>query len=105
MKDDSKFTFDVLEGIQGETIDVYILGTTKKITELKVEKVERSSTHGERFDAFSVQLSGSNEIDQHCGQGTYTMKHPAFDEEYVFMTPNAQDSYHVCVSRENAKAS
>ena len=105
MKDDSKFTFDVLEGLKGETIDVYLMGTTKKITEMKVVKVDRSPSNGDRFDAFSVQRSGSKDEAEHCVQGTYTLKNPAFGEEFIFLTPNAQDSYHVCISREVSKTS
>ncbi len=100
MSDSSKFDFDVLNGLEGESIEVYLMGTDRKVTDMTIDEVERSPAHGGKFDAFSVQLTGSKDEDKHCPQGNYLLKHSAFGEELVFVTPNAADKYHICISRE-----
>ncbi|MEZ9823007.1 hypothetical protein AB4238_20680 [Shewanella sp. 10N.286.45.A1] len=102
MSDVSKFDFDVLTNLKGKSIEVYNLDSNNKITDLIIDKVDRALAHGKRFDAFSLLLTGPKE--QHCPQGIYRFKNPAFGEESVFMTPNAQDSYHICISRENVQS-
>lgn len=92
-----KFTFDNLQQIVGERISVYRIENDDKLTELTLDKVQRSATHGELFDAFSVSLSGSEE--QHCPQGNYRFKHDSFGSKELFLVPHAMTEYQINISR------
>lgn len=92
------FNYETLEGIIGDSVQVFDAESSNQLATLKIEKVYRSPANGEMFDAFAVDLCG--EENEHLAQGTYLFKHSAFGEASLFITPNDIDKYQICISRK-----
>lgn len=92
-----KFNYDNLLGIVGSKAKV---SAEQGETELTIDAVERTSLHGNQWDAFCVVLKGSAECP--LMQGTYTLKHDAFDSVELLISPNSSTEYEIHVSRKIA---
>lgn len=96
------FRYDNLKPLEGQSVEAIDANSGEKIADLSVQSVEKSAPDGDLFEAFTVTLKGDE--DAHLGQGIYRLKAEAFGEQEVFITPNAIDRYHVCVSIKKANA-
>ncbi|CAM3536252.1 hypothetical protein VA7868_03911 [Vibrio aerogenes CECT 7868] len=94
----TKFVYEVLEAMVGESVEVFDPETGEKLTELKITNVSRGHVHGEAFDAFNVELSGDE--DEHCPDNHYLLKHDKFGAETYYMSAHAIDKYQICISRK-----
>lgn len=92
------FTYDVLQQLIDQPIAILHPDTGLPQLELRVTEVSRHKGMEHAFEAFSIQLQGPSEM--HCPQGVYRLSHQAFGTADLLLTPNAVDSYHICISRK-----
>lgn len=92
------FTYDVLQQLVDQQIALLHPDTGQPQLQLTVTEVSRHKGMEHAFDAFSVQLRGP--ADMHCPQGVYRLNHQDFGTADLLLTPNAVDSYHICISRK-----
>src|SRR5690606_29286886 len=94
------FTYNSVQQLVGQQIAVLHPETGLAQLELTITEVSRHKGMEHAFDAFSVHLQGP--ADMHCPQGVYRLSHKAFGTADLLLTPNAIDSYHICISRKKA---
>lgn len=91
------FTFTNLEPLIGEFISAFDPEKGEQLDQLKITEVKRAIQHGDQYDAFVVELKGSEDI--HLPQDNYLFKHPSFGERQLFLSPFSVNEYEIIVSR------
>lgn len=89
------FTYEAVAGLVNQQVVVIEPAGGRELTQLEIERVESNRRHL-GYESFSVELRGDPA--RHCPGGNYIIKHPAFGEPLLFMSPYAVDRYQILVS-------
>ncbi|WP_144394697.1 DUF6916 family protein [Pleionea sediminis] len=90
------YSYETLRGIVGEQVTI----EDKQGNEVSItlSEVNKGKIDGPDWEAFSAIYQGQNEF--FIPQGTYTLKHPSFGEQQLFLSPNSETEYETVVTRE-----